>query len=170
MTGKLYLAPATRGGGVYRYFRRAVLDGISRDFFRDYTEADHGDSARVWGLTSTIEASWDTIEEGDWLLFYTRENEYEYACCVQGKEHNPDLGDVIREEVLDADEGENRDWDFLVFLDDPVSVSVTGDEVSDLLDYGNRYPVRFTRVVGERLESLEADFGDVDGFVDAIGE
>ena len=170
MSGKLYLAPATRGGGVYRYFERTVLDGVERSFYSDHSDADRGDNARIWGLTSSIEAAWESIDEGDWFLFYTRENEYEYAARVAGKEHNPELGDAIREEILDADESENRDWDLLVFLEDPISVSVSGDDVQELLDYGNRFPVRFIRVTDARLESIEVEYGDVDGFIDAIRE
>jgi hypothetical protein len=170
MTGKLYLAPATRGGGVYGYFQRAVLDGIERGFYSDYSDANHGDITRVWGLTSSIEAAWETINKGDWFLFYTRKNEYEYAARVIKKEHNPDLGDAIRDEVLDADESENRDWDLLVFFDGFVSVSVSGDKIADLFDYGNRFPVRFIRVTNERLEALEAEYEDIDGFIDSIKE
>jgi hypothetical protein len=170
MNGKLYLAPATRGGGVYRYFERTVLDGVDRDFYSDYSDADQGDNARVWGLTSSTEATWESTDEGDWLLFYTRENAYEYAAQVTGKEHNSELGDAIREKILDADESENRNWDLLVFLEDPLSVSISGDDVQELLDYGNRFPVRFIRVTDERLESLEAEYGDVGEFIDAIRE
>jgi hypothetical protein len=170
MTGKLYLAPATRGGGVYRYFQRTVLDGIGRRFYSNYSDADHGDTIRVWGLTSSMEAAWETINKDDWFLFYTRENEYEYAAQVAEKEHSPELGDAIRDEVLDADESENRDWDLLVFFDSHVSVSVSGGEIADLFDYGNRFPVRFIRVTNERLDTFEAEYGDMDGFINAIRE
>ena len=100
----------------------------------------------------------------------TREIKYEYAARVIKKEHNPDLGDAVRDEVLDADESENRDWDLLVFFDGFVSVSVSGDKIADLFDYGNRFPVRFIRVTNERLEALEAEYGDIDGFINSIKE
>jgi len=168
MNGKLYLAPATRGGGVFRYFQKTVLDGIERSFYSNYLDAERGDTTRVWGLTSSMEAAWDIIDEGDWVLFYTRQNEYEYAARVVGKDHNPELGNAIRDEILDADENENRDWDLLVFFDKPVSVSVSGGEVAELLNYGNRFPVRFIRVTDERFAALEAEYGSLDGFIDAI--
>jgi hypothetical protein len=170
MSVKLYLAPATRGGGVYRYFERTVLDGVEKCFYSDYSDSDWGENARVWGLTSSIEAVWESIDEDDWILIYTRENEYEYAARVIGTEHNPELGDAIRDDVIDADESENRDWDLLVFLEEPISVSVSGDVVQEVFGYGNRYPVRFIRVTDERLKSLEAEYGDVAGFIDAIRE
>lgn len=57
MSGNLYLAPTTRGNGVYRYFERTVLDGVERSFYSDHSDADRGDNARIWGLTSSIEAA-----------------------------------------------------------------------------------------------------------------
>jgi hypothetical protein len=91
------------------------------------------------------------------MLFYTRKNEYRHAARVIGKEHNPELSDAIREGMLE-DVSDERDWDFLLYLDNPVSISVSGDEVAGLLDYGNRFPVRFIRVTDERLESLEGEY------------
>lgn len=168
MTEKLYLAPATRGGGVYRYFERTVLSGVESDFYSDYSASDWGNNARVWGLTSSIKPEWKSIDEKDWLLFYTHENEYEYAAQVVGKEHNPELGQAIRDKVLDANKNENRNWDLLVFLEDPISVSVSGDDIQELFDYGNRYPVRFIRVIEDRLTQFEFKYGNVGGFIDAI--
>lgn len=168
MTG-LFLAPATDRKGAYEHFRKTVLDGVPMELYGRYSDEDLGSAARVWGLTSSIESTWETVNEGDWVLFYTQENKYEFATRVSAKVHNPDLGDAIRGEMLEG-VSEERDWDFLLFLDDPISVSVSGKEVADLLDYGNRYPVRFMRVTNERLESLKSKYGDVDGFIDAVRE
>jgi hypothetical protein len=168
VTGKLYLAPATRSGGVFRYLQITVLSGIQSDLYSNDLDSNRNQIIRVWGLTSSIKGSWDTIEKGDWLLFYTRENEYEYAARVIGKERNPELGNTIRNQVLDADKTENRDWNLLVFLDEPVSVSVSGVEVAELFDYGNQYPVRFIRVTDKRLEALKGGYGDVEGFISVI--
>jgi|GEM_PF-3926831 hypothetical protein len=170
MTASVYLAPATRSGGVYPYLERAVRTGVERDFYEQFTESDYGDPARVWGLTSSIEPEWDSIDAGDWLLFYTRENSYEYAARVTGTEHNEPLGNALRTDVLDADKSEDRNWDLLVFLDDPVPVSISGDDVQDRFDYGNRFPVRFIRVTDERLDSVHSEYGDVERFIDAIAD
>jgi len=168
MTG-LFLAPATDRKGAYGHFRKTVIGGIPIKLFGEYADVGLGSNARVWGLTSSIESTWEPIEEGDWVLFYTQENKYEFATRVSAKEHNPELGDAIRGEVLE-DVSEERDWDFLLFLDDPVSVSVSGEEVADLLGYRNRFPVRFMRVTNERMESLKVEYGDVDGFINAVRE
>lgn len=169
MTGGLHLAPATSRGNAYRFFEQTVLDGVSRDFYDEYTERDLGDSARVWGLTSSTRTSWESVDIGDWVLFYTEENRYRYATRVTEKEHNAELGDAIRSELLGVPEDKSeRDWDYLLFLEEPIGVSVSGDEVADLLDYGNRFPVRFLRVTDERMAALEQEYGDVESFVGAI--
>jgi len=168
MTG-LFLAPATDRKGAYGHFRKTVLDGVSNELHGEHADEELGSTTRVWGLTSSIESTWEGVEEDDWVLFYTRENEYSHAARVAAKEHNPELGDVIRGEMLE-DVSDERDWDFLLYLDDLVSVLVSGDEVADLLGYGNRFPVRFIRVTDERLESLKTEYGDVDGFIDTIKE
>jgi hypothetical protein len=168
MTG-LFLAPATDRKGAYGHFRKTVLDGVPSELHGEHTDEESGSTPLVWGLTSSIESTWEGVEESDWVLFYTRENEYCHAARVAAKEHNPELGDAIRKEMLE-DVSDDRDWDFLLYLDDPVSVSASGDEVADLLDYGNRFPVRFIRVTDERLESLKAEYGDVDRFINAIRE
>lgn len=165
----LFLTPATDRKGAYGHFRKTVLDGAPNELHGEHTDEELESTARVWGLTSSIESTWDGVDEGDWVLLYTQENEYRHAARVIGKEHNPELGDAIREEMLE-DVSDEWDRDFLLYLDDPVSFSVSGDEVADLLDYGNRFPVRFIRVTDERLESLEGKCGDVDGFIDAIRE
>jgi len=170
MTATLYLAPATRSSGVYAYLERAVLTGVEQDFYGEFTSSDYGDPARVWGLTSSIKGQWETIDEGDWILFYTQENTYEYAAKVTGKQHNESLGDALRKEILDANQDEDRDWDLLVFLDEPVPVTISGEEVQELFDFGHRYPVRFIRVVDDRLDAVSAEYGDVEQFINAIAD
>jgi len=160
--------PATRRGDGYDYFQRTILDGIKREFYSNYSSINCGDTARIWGLTSSLKGSWETIDTDDWFLFYTRQNEYEYAAQVLRKEQNPELGDAIREKVLDAPKNTNRDWDFIVFLDSPISVSAAGEEVAMLFDYSNTFPVRFIRVTQKRMNSLKDKHGRINKFIDTI--
>lgn len=166
MTG-LFLAPATDRKGAYGHFRKTMLDGVSTELYCKHTDKVSGTTAYLWGLTSSIKPTWEGVDQGDWVLFYTRENEYTHAARVIRKEHHPELGDTIREKILE-DVSDERDWDFLLYFDEPISVGVSGDEVADLLDYGNKFPVRFIRVTSERLVSIESKYGGVDAFIDAI--
>jgi hypothetical protein len=168
MTG-LFLAPATNRKGAYGHFRETVLGGVSREMYSKFIDEDLGSCAHVWGLTSSIKSTWENTDSGDWVLFYTRENQYEYAAQVRGKQHNPDFGDAIREELLEDVSGD-RDWDYLLLFNDPIEVSVSGKTVAELLGYRNRYPVRFIRVTSERLEEIESEYGGVDDFITAISE
>jgi hypothetical protein len=168
MNPSLYLAPATGRSGAYEYFERSVRTGVKQDFYSKFTDSKLGDPARIWGLTSSIQSNWETINKGDWFLFYTEENKYEYAAQVTGTEHNESLGEALRKEMLDTDHDDYRDWDLLVFLNNPVPVTISGEQVQKLFDYGHRYPVRFTRVIDDRLDSLHAEYGDIDQFIDSI--
>jgi len=109
---------------------------------------------------------WETIEEGDWLLFYVDEDLYAYSARIVGKCKNPKLGESIRKEALGDDFNGLRDWDCLVFLNKPIEVEVSGQKVADIFGYGNDYPVRFIRVTEDRWESGE--FDSVEGFIDSI--
>jgi hypothetical protein len=170
MTEKLYLAPATRGSGAYHIFKKSVQNGVSPDLYSDLTDTELNGTVSVWGIKSSMLASWQSIDIGDWLLFYTKRNEYEYAARVIDKDYNRELGDKIRSELFEIHNRDERDWDLLVFLDKPVSVSITGKELADLLGYGNYYPVRFLRVTEERLENIKSRYGNPTKFVGHIRE
>lgn len=164
MNPNLFLAPATSRGEARRYFDRAVLDGVPVDVLEEAENIPEGDTPSVWGLTSNLESEWENVDAGDWLLFYTRSTEYEYAARVLGTENVPDVGDRIRERVLNAPSDEDRDWNFLLYLDEPVRVSVSGERVADVFGYRNNFPVRFMGVTDERWESQD-EYGDVESFI-----
>jgi hypothetical protein len=168
MTG-LFLAPATDRKGAYGHFRKTVLEGVPQEMYPSYIDKNQRSYVSVWGLTSSTKSTWENADRGDWVLFYTRENQYEYAAQIKRKHHNPDFGDAIRDELLE-DVSCNRDWDYLLLLDDPISISVSGETLAELLDYRNRYPVRFIRVTSERLEAIKSEYDSVDGFITTIRE
>jgi hypothetical protein len=167
---QLFLAPATDRGEAYGFFFRTMLEGVSKEVFRQSSDLELERIVHVWGLMSSMRGEWETVEAGDWVLFYTRSGQYEYAAQVEGKEHNPELGDELRLSVLEADDEQGRDWDYLLFFLEPVSVDISGSEVAELFEYGNDYPVRFIRVTEERMRGLEREYGDVESFVEAVKE
>ena len=95
MTG-LFIAPATDREGAYGHFRKTMLDGVPQEMYSKYVEEKLGDRAHVWGLTSSTKKTWKNIDVNDWVLFYTRENQYEYSAQVKRKQHEPDFGDDDR--------------------------------------------------------------------------
>lgn len=163
----LFLAPATRSGPAYGHFQKTVLNNSAHNLIKKHSTID-SNSDRLWGLTSTIEGSWETVDRGDWVLFYTQPNHYEYAAQVVGKEDNPELGELVREDILEDEKDSEKDWTFLLYLDKPVSVSITGESISRMLGYKNDYPVRFIRVTQERLNSLREKYNSVDDFIKEI--
>jgi hypothetical protein len=165
---KLFLAPASKRYDAFNIFQRTVINGIDRRIYSQFSDSEWGDSARLWGLTSSFENTWKRISRGDWILFYTDSDQYEYAAKVSDKEHNPNLGDLIRSDVLDVKNEEDRDWDFLLCLEKPVSVEISGHKLASLLDYGHYYPVRFIWVTDSRMEHLQKEYDSVDHFIKEI--
>jgi len=163
----LFLAPATRSGPAYNHFKKTVLNDVPYDLIKKHSK-DDSNSTRLWGLVSTIKPSWETVDQGDWVLFYTEPNHYGYAAKVVGKEHNPELGESIRGDILEDGSDQDKDWTYLLYLDNPISVSVTGKSISRLFEYKNDYPVRFIRVTQNRLNSLQEEYNSVDGFIKHI--
>ncbi|PSQ48384.1 hypothetical protein BRD19_06935 [Halobacteriales archaeon SW_7_65_23] len=91
MTG-FFLPPATDRKGALEHLRKTVLEGVPRDMYSNFIDEDLGSCAHVWGLTSSIKSTWENADRDDWVLFYTQENQYEYAARIKGKQHNPDYG------------------------------------------------------------------------------
>jgi len=167
MRTDVFLAPATDRSEAYDIFRQTVLEGVPRDVYGDFTESDYGERARIWGLSEFFESTLTGIESGDWVLFYTGSNRYSFAARVREMEKNPKLGEIIRSEFL-SNSSDDRDWNILLFLDESVSISISGQEVADLFGYSNYYPSRFIRVPKNRLESLKNEYGNIDEFVHSI--
>jgi hypothetical protein len=165
---ELFLAPASKRNGAFDIFQKTVLDGIDQEMYSRYSERDWGDPAKLWGLISSMETTWRKINTGDWILFYTDSDQYEYAAKVSDKEQNPALGNAIRNSLLGADGNKDRDWDLLLVLEDPVPVAISGHQVSELLDYGNYFPVRFIRVTQHRKEALQEEYRSVNEFIQMI--
>lgn len=171
MDTQLFLAPASKSSdknNAFDHFQTTVLEGLSTPIHDPDTDRSDTEESRVWGLTSNTEQSWEQIQVGDWILFYTDVDTYGYAAQVVGKEHNPLLGDRIRSNVLDLHKGEERDWAYLIYLGEPVEVDATGEYIADLFDYGNEFPVRFMRVTEERMDDLKTEYGSVDEFVESL--
>jgi hypothetical protein len=165
---ELFLAPASKRDNAFDIFQRTALNGIDRDNYSSYTDKDWGEAASLWGLTSSFETTWRNINRGDWILFYTDSDKYEYAAKVVDKEHNPSLGDAIRTNLLSTEDDADRDWDFLIVLEKPVPVSISGHKLADLFDYGHYYPVRFIRVTESRMKYLRDEYDSVNKFIQKL--
>lgn len=167
MSKYLFLAPATDRGEAYSIFSKTVCEGVPRELYINYTDSSYGEKARIWGLGKSYESRLNDLESGDWLLFYTEANQYTFAACVRGVEMNSELGEAVRSDFL-THTVDNRAWDILLFLEEPISISISGHTIANLFNYSNYYPSRFIRVPEERLESIIDKYGDIDEFIAAI--
>lgn len=165
----LFLAPVTDRKGAYGHFRKTMLNGIPDEEYSKFNDNELGSYAYVWGLSSTFTTTWENADENDWVLFYSKENQYEYAAQIKTKEHDPAFGDAIREHILEDVSG-NRNWDYLLLFDEPIKISISGDKMAELLEYDIRYPVRFMRVANDQIKRVESKYNNVDEFISSIRE
>jgi hypothetical protein len=169
LTENLFLAPASSDGFAYDHLQTAVVEGIREPEIQVQAEYEELVPLRVWGVSSGLETSWGHAKEGDWMLFYTGDNIYRYATRIVGKEHNPELGEVIRSEFLDVSELEqrrNQEWEYLFYLSEPVQIELSGTFLSGVLGYARTYCSRFQRVSNDRLEAIEDNFGNISSLVE----
>ena len=162
----LFLAPATGRSGAYNHFCKTILEGVPQERYSQFID-EKKKHTRIWGLSSSFKSTWKNAKRGDWVLFYTQKNQYEYAGQIISKQHNSEFGESIREDFLE-NVSKDRDWDYLLFFDEPIEISVSGDTISELVNYSNSYPVRFIRVANKRLDVIETQYGGVDKFINSI--
>ena len=169
MDNTLFLAPASKSGSAHDHLKKAVIEGLPRIIGgQDIGQADD-DIIRIWGLTSGLESPWREAEPGDWLLFYTGNGKYKYAAQISGKSHDPKIGEFIRDEALDVTPDEVRDgkvWDFLLYLDAPIRIHLSGKLLSEWLGYDRAYQSRFIRVPKDRMSVIEDRFGTISALVE----
>lgn len=167
MTQNLFLAPASSTGSAYSHLEKTVVDGISTRELEHYLIGDE-DHIRVWGITSGLKSTWDRAESGDWILFYTGDDEYRYAVQIQNKEENPQLGSEIRKnhlEVTDREIKEEKEWHFLLYLGTPLRIELGARILSDWLNYERTYRSRFQRVPKKRLQTIEKKYGSIENMI-----
>jgi len=168
MKQNLFLAPATKPGRAYSHLQKSVIEGI-KPHDAEFFPKDIENTVRVWGINSGLERPWKPAESGDWILFYTGDNEYGYAVQIESKEENPRLGSKIRSmylDVSDKEEKEGKEWHFLFYLKDPLRIELSAVKLSEWLNYERAYRSRFQRVSEERLQAIEMRFDTLEEMVE----
>ncbi len=142
-------------------FEKTVKGGVSRDEYTQWTSEDFGDSVSIWGLSGGLEGTWDRISAGDYLLFYFGELEFHYAAMVIGKEHD----EVWGSELWPDYEGDDP-FEYLIFLDDPLRVTIDSREISDFAGYKRKHPQNFQPLNEKGLDGIQQEYGSVESFIE----
>jgi 5-methylcytosine-specific restriction protein B len=145
-------------------FEKTVEGGVPKSEYSEWTSEDFGASVSVWGLTGGLEGTWERIAPGDYLLFYFGGLEFHYVAEVIGKTHDPNWGTEL---WPDYDESP---FEYLIFLDDPVPVTIDSKMVSDFAGYSRDHPQNFQPLNDQGLDAIEEEYGSVESFVEAHRE
>lgn len=96
---ELYIAPCSREHKeqTYRYFRETVLNPVSPDHFEPLREAGFETLTSIWGVVSGNQTHWESIDQGDVQVFYTKSGTYTHAAVVTDTEENQQLAEELWE-------------------------------------------------------------------------
>jgi MoxR-like ATPase len=153
---KIYRAPYA-SDKAFSNFERTVLEGLSAEEVTQYSDRDFGsEPVRMWG--TTVVGSWKKITPGDFLIFYSS-GAYEHAAEVVDTERNEELGDAVWPNY-DGDP-----WDCVIYLKDPVSVTVPSAPLHELAGYNVTHTQNFAPLNDMGLGAIRATYDSVSDFI-----
>ena len=156
---RIFLAPYGNDAA-YKNFTRTVEDGVPVGEISAESKFEAtGETIRLWGTKETVESSWSSIEEGDFLLFY-RDGAYTHAVEVLGKEKNPELGKEIWHNYE-----EGSPWVCIIYVDETVEIGADSSEIHDLAGYDIDYPMGFSPLNEMGVGGIRGKYGSVESFV-----
>ena len=174
-TSEVFLAPCANEAS-RNYLKKSVLGSVPKKVYGQYTDKEFGDSVAIWGVEEgELEASWEKINRGDYLLFYTGNSPirsptsktYEYAARVRSTEENHGLSkELWRRYSGTAGLGSTSrgPWPYVIYLSEPVSIGVQNQDIQEYADYSvNFNPQRFMPYGGN--EKIRQEFGSIENFI-----
>lgn len=162
----VFLAPYANAAA-QENFQRTAREGVSASTVSRYTDSHpDGDPIHVWGTKDTVR-SWNKIEPGDYLFFY-QDGRYDNAAEVIDTEENEDLG---RELWPNHEDG--SPWTQIIYLKEPVSMSVESSEIHELAGYDRDHPQGFSRLHDLGVGGIRGKYGSIENLVhgrESVGE
>lgn len=170
-SSSLFLTPCSKQGGesrAYRHLQDTVLGGVKKSTYSEYTNRDFGEQVAIWGATDGTKGTWDSLESGDYLLFYVGNENYRYAAEVLDKEENLELATELWPDFNTTTTGgddPHDPWRWIIFLNDPIEVEIDGREIHGFADHQINYTQRFMRLNNRGQRRIRDGFGDVEGYL-----
>lgn len=161
---RVFQSPLTGKNDMRANFEKTVRNAVPVDTISEITEADiDRETISVWGGGREAELA----EPGDVILFGDREsNKYVSAATVLSYE---ELSEDEAEEFCEAVGWTYAEqYRFLLFLDEVFSLDLDGEEFWEVVDMEDFPHDGFSRLHTERMESLLAEYGTVQSFLEAV--
>lgn len=167
----IFLTPCSKQGGesrAYQHLQNTVIDGVARSKYEDYIDRDFGDRVAFWGATDGTKGTWDALTPEDYLLFYIGDETYKYAAEVLGKEENLKLANELWPDFSTTTTGgddPHDPWQWIIFLDDPIEVEISGDEIHGFADHNINYTYRFMQLNNRGTQKINEKFGSTEAYI-----
>jgi hypothetical protein len=118
----------------------------------------------VAGIADRHRSTWAQVDPGDWMAFWV-DGGFRFAARVCGELDSGSLADSVW--TPDSLGGSYR---YITFFDALAEISATASEMSEALGYRPNYIYRgYLAPSSQAQERLAARYGDVEGFLRAIG-
>ncbi|WP_276236450.1 hypothetical protein [Halobaculum marinum] len=169
----LFLAPCSREHKetTIKYFRDTVLEGIDPAQYQEVADLGYEGRTPVWGVVSSKKSTWEQMDEGDVVLYYTKAGEYTHCATVSGKLADERIARHIWEPY---DEGRTVDdieepWTYMFFLRNVQEVDIPAEVVHGTLGYEMEYPLGFMRPSDTAHSTLRGEYNNVESFLTEQG-
>lgn len=162
----LYMTPCNNPQ-LNRYFEQTVLKGVEQKYYKKYVQDDYGDTLHVWGITQQKGDRHSRMGPGDFLLFYSGNNRYEYAAEILGGEQNEELVQSLKTNVMEEEhdlKGLDR-WDYCIYLQSPFSIDIDSRRLHDYAGHSSNQPFDFTKLNKRGRKAIESEYGDVPTYI-----
>lgn len=171
---QLFLAPCSREhkDETYENFERSVLNGVSPVDHPEIATTGFSEVVSVWGVVSGNQSTWERLNPGDVILFYTKSKTYTHLAEVIATEENQRLGESLWETYDGNRLVNNLDepWPYVIYLSNIQRVSIPSPDLHNELGYSTFYPQSFMRPADERQEQIIKIYGSLHEFLDEFAK
>jgi DNA-binding CsgD family transcriptional regulator len=169
---QLYQAPCANDVAQSHY-RQTVQSKIDVSEYADILPseiADQYEETAVWGTGNDSAAK--HLRQGDVIAFYTGDLRYDSIAVVIDSEQNEELDDALPWNAYERglNQEDSDTWPYVIYLTDPIPVDIDSAQFHEHLGYDGDFPLGFRRVAPHRVSKLEADYGDLGVYFEAIRE
>lgn len=163
--GNVFLAPCANEHARY-HLDRTVLSPVDESVYGPETDRVSGGKHPIWGVSPGKSSEFSRIKPGDFILFYTGNEEYRYAARVTETEENARLAAALWKEYDiglrdDADEL----WPNIVHLENVREVNLESPDLHERAGYSINYILGFQPLNDQAIRNITSEYGSVRSYL-----
>ena len=162
----LYLAPRSNETAYKNYI--SSMQGVSKaslaEHFdeKDLKQLEDYTSIHAWGCQPSLEGRWNSMQYGDYVLFYAKGKFISIGELIFKKKSEP-----LALALWPRSEDTHEPWSCVFFVDKLVQIDLSLEEFNQLTGYSLPSVQGFMPVKSGK-EKLLLRFGDIEGFVESL--